>query len=86
MITAETFSQMALSFAGTEEVTHFDRVGFKVRGKRMFASYLDKDNTANVFLTPGEQAVFCQMATVGIYQKLKPGCRSKLFIGTKQRK
>ena len=67
MITAETFSQMALSFAGTEAVTHFDRVGFKVIGKRMFASYLDKDNTANVFLTPGEQAVFCQMATVGIY-------------------
>ena len=67
MITAENFSEMALSFAGTEEVTHFDRVGFKVIGKRMFASYLDKDNTANVFLTPGEQAVFCQMVTVGIY-------------------
>ena len=27
----------------------------------MFATYLEKDNTANIFLTPKEQAVFCKM-------------------------
>ena len=27
----------------------------------MFSTYLEKDNTANVFLTPKEQAIFCQM-------------------------
>lgn len=53
---------MALSFSGTEQVPHFDRTGFKVTGKRMFATYLEKDNTANIFLTPKEQAVFCKMA------------------------
>jgi hypothetical protein len=61
MITGELFAQMALSFPGTEQVPHFERVGFKVTGKRMFATYLQKDNTANIFLTPKEQAVFCQM-------------------------
>lgn len=32
----------------------------------MFATYLEKDNTANIFLTPAEQAIFCQMDK-GIY-------------------
>jgi len=61
MITGELFAQIALSFPGTEQVPHFERVGFKVTGKRMFATYLQKDNTANIFLTTKEQAVFCQM-------------------------
>jgi YjbR protein len=61
MITGESFAQMALSFPGTGQVPHFERVGFKVTGKRMFATYLQKDNTANIFLTPKEQAVFIQM-------------------------
>ena len=61
MVTKELFTQIALSFPGTEQVPHFERVGFKVTGKRMFATYLEKDNTANIFLTPNEQVVFCQM-------------------------
>jgi len=62
----ESFAKMALSFSGAEQVPHFERVGFKVTGKRMFATYLEKDNTANIFLTPKEQAVFCKMDK-GIY-------------------
>ncbi|HUB61115.1 MAG TPA: MmcQ/YjbR family DNA-binding protein [Puia sp.] len=61
MITGTQFAQLALSFPGTEQVLHFERIGFKVTGKRMFSTYLEKDNTANVFLTPVEQAVFCKM-------------------------
>ena len=61
MITEKLFTQMALSFPGTEQVPHFERIGFKVTGRRMFATYLQKDNTANIFLTPEEQTVFCQM-------------------------
>ena len=67
MITSELFAKMALSFPGTEQLPHFERVGFKVTGKRMFATYLEKDNTANIFLTPKEQAVFVQMAAGNIY-------------------
>jgi hypothetical protein len=66
MIKREQFAEMALSFPGTEQAPHFERAGFKVIGRRMFATYLEKDNTANVFLTPAEQAVFCKMAK-GIY-------------------
>jgi len=67
MITADAFMEMALSFAGTEQRPHFERKGFRVSGKRMFATYLEKDNTANIFLTPIEQAVFCKMDVRHIY-------------------
>jgi hypothetical protein len=66
MIKGDEFARMALSFTGTEQVPHFERVGFKITGKRMFATYLAADNTANVFLTPEEQAVFCKMSD-GVY-------------------
>ncbi len=61
VIAEKTFIAMALSFPGTEQVPHFDRIGFKVTGRRMFATYLAKDKTANVFLTPHEQRAFCKM-------------------------
>ena len=66
MITGKSFAQMALSFPGTEQVPHFERIGFKVTGKRMFTTYLETDHTANIFLTPNEQAVFSAMDK-GIY-------------------
>ncbi len=67
MITEQTFTEIALSFPGTETTPHFERTGFKVAGKRMFATYLAKNNTANVFVTPEEQAVFCGMDAANIY-------------------
>lgn len=67
MISGDAFTKMALSFLGTEQRPHFERTGFRVIGKRMFASYLAADNTANIFLTPSEQALFCSMDTVNIY-------------------
>ena len=67
MITEQMLKQMTSSFQGTEEVKHFDRIGFKVIGKRMFATYLAKDNTANIFLTPAEQKLFCEMDPQNIY-------------------
>jgi hypothetical protein len=60
-MTGAAFAKLALSFPGTEQVPHFERIGFKVTGRRMFSTYLQKDNTANIFLTPKEQAVFCKM-------------------------
>lgn len=67
MITGEKFSELALSFPGTGRKPHFERTGFIVIGKRMFATYLAKDNSANVFLTPEEQALFCKIDSVNIY-------------------
>ena len=67
MITSTAFSEMALSFPGTEAVPHFERKGFRVMGKRMFATLLAEANTANIFLRPEEQAVFCAMDKKHIY-------------------
>ena len=67
MIPGEKFIELVLSFAGTAQKPHFDRIGFNVIGKRMFATYLAKDNTANIFLTPAEQTVFCKMDAKNIY-------------------
>ena len=67
MITVNTFYAMALSFPGTEQVPHFDRVGFKVTGKRMYATYLAAEHTTNILLSPAEQKVFCKKHDEGIY-------------------
>src|SRR5437763_4084870 len=67
MVTMQSFISLALSFPNTERVTHFDRIGFKVIGRRMFATYLESNNTANIFLTPMEQEVFCKMDNKNIY-------------------
>ena len=67
MIDMKAFRDMALSFPHTEQVPHFERVGFKIIGKRMFTTYLEKNNTANIFLTPAEQKLFCKIAKTNIY-------------------
>jgi|SRR5450755_256481 YjbR len=67
MISEKIFIEMALSFPGTEQTPHFERIGFKVTGKRMFATYLSENNTANIFMTPEEQRVFCKMNAAHIY-------------------
>lgn len=60
-MTKKDFFELALSFPGTETKPHFERIGFKIINKRMFATYLENTNSANIFLTPGEQSVFCKM-------------------------
>ena len=49
MIDMKTFQGMALSFPNTEQVPHFERIGFKITGRRMFATYLEKNNTAKLY-------------------------------------
>jgi hypothetical protein len=58
---------MALQFAGAETAPHFDRIAFKVAKRRSFATYLEADNTANIFLTPKEQRAFCRMDKKNIF-------------------
>ena len=67
MLGEKQFRDLALSFPHTEEVPHFERIGFKVTGRRMFATYLASDNTANIFLSPAEQKVFCKLDHTHIY-------------------
>ena len=65
-MTKKNITDLVLSFLGTEMCPHFERIVFKVAKKRMFATYLDKDNSVNIFLTPEEQKLFCKINT-GIY-------------------
>jgi hypothetical protein len=37
-MTTEEFIDLALSFRGTISMPHFDRIAFKVEGKRIFAT------------------------------------------------
>ena len=66
-MTGDEFREMALQFAGTETAPHFDRTAFKVIKRRSFATYLESDNTANIFLTPHEQKTFCLMDRKNIF-------------------
>jgi len=63
----EAFISLALSFSGTEQKPHFNRIGFKITGKRMFATYFEAEQTANIFLSVEEQKVFCEMDSENIY-------------------
>jgi hypothetical protein len=67
MITELHYTEIALSLPHTERVKHFDRIGFKVKGKRMFSTYLEGNNTANLFLTPAQQRQFCERDPDNIY-------------------
>lgn len=66
-MTTEAFEALLFSLTGIEKKPHFDRVGYKVVGKRMIATYLAKNHTVNIFLSPEEQAAFCNLNASQIY-------------------
>ncbi|MEZ4720985.1 MAG: MmcQ/YjbR family DNA-binding protein [Flavobacteriales bacterium] len=59
-MTTEEFAALALAFPNSEASPHFDRVAFKVIGKRIFATLHEKSNSVNIKLTPTEQIEFCE--------------------------
>lgn len=63
----EAFRALVLSFPGTEENPHFDRRAFKVTGRRIFATILEKSRSVNVKLHPSEQEEFCTLGGEAIY-------------------
>lgn len=67
MVNTETFRKLALSFPRTEQNPHFDRVAFKVTGKRIFASLLEEANSANIKLSQEEQKLFVEADPVSVY-------------------
>jgi hypothetical protein len=60
MATAKDFRRIALSLEGTSEAPHFERTAFKVR--RIYATLAPDGRTANLMLTPDEQALKCEVA------------------------
>jgi hypothetical protein len=60
MATAKDLRRLALSLEGTTEAPHFDRTAFKVR--RIYATLAADGRSANLMLTPDEQALKCEVA------------------------
>jgi hypothetical protein len=60
MATAKDFRRIALSLPGTTEAPHFERIAFKVR--RIYATLAPDGRTANLMLSPDEQALKCEVA------------------------
>jgi len=60
MATAQDFRRIALSLEGTTEAPHFERTAFRVR--RIYATLTPDGRTANLMLTPDEQALKCEVA------------------------
>ena len=60
MATAADFRRIALSLPGTTEAPHFDRTAFRV--KRIYATLAADGRSANLMLTPDEQALKCLTA------------------------
>jgi hypothetical protein len=60
MATARDLRRIALSLEGTTEAPHFDRAAFKVR--RIYATLAADGKSANLMLTPDEQALKCEVA------------------------
>ena len=58
--------QMALSFAGVVELSHFNRASFRIN-KRIFATLDEKASIAVLMFSPLEQSVFCAFDTTIIY-------------------
>ncbi len=63
MATAEEFTEIAMSLAGTEAAPHMDRTAFKV--KRIYATLHSDGLTANLKLLPDEQEVKCLTHAAG---------------------
>ena len=62
----EEFKDIVLSFQGTIAMPHFNRVAFKVEGKRIFATLHEESESANILLSIPEQKIFSAMCK-GIY-------------------
>ncbi|MCA0238846.1 MAG: MmcQ/YjbR family DNA-binding protein [Bacteroidetes bacterium] len=67
MVSTDTFRDIALSLNGVIEQPHFDRTAFKVTGKKIFASLLESEHSANILVPVEEQGVFAQYAPDAIY-------------------
>jgi len=63
----EEFKETAMAFPGTEVAPHFDRTAYRVVKKRIFATSHEPSQSANILLTPTEQAEFCGLEASGIY-------------------
>jgi predicted DNA-binding protein (MmcQ/YjbR family) len=66
MVSIKTFRTLALSFPETSEQPHFEKTSFRV-GKKIFATYDDKNKRACIKLSEIDQDVFSSINKEIIY-------------------
>ncbi|MBC7485345.1 MAG: MmcQ/YjbR family DNA-binding protein [Cytophagaceae bacterium] len=66
-MTTQQFHELALSFPGTEDNPHFDRIAYTVTGKKIFASVHEESQSANLKLSVADQAVFSKFDKAMVY-------------------
>ena len=66
MISIEIFREICLSMPEAYEVPHWDRAAFRTK-KRIFATLLETEHTANFRFTPEVQAAFCEQDAQAFY-------------------
>jgi hypothetical protein len=79
----DTFRQIALSFADTSEVFHFEKKAFRSK-KKIFATLMESTGIGVALLTPAEQYVFCKLNEKNIYPVPgKWGLKGATFLNIK---
>jgi predicted DNA-binding protein (MmcQ/YjbR family) len=66
MVSIKTFRALALSFPETSEQPHFKKTSFRV-GKKIFATYHEKNNSVCIKLSEIDQDVFSSYNNEIIY-------------------
>jgi len=66
MISLQTARQLALSYEGVEEQSHFEKPSFRIK-KKIFLTLDEKNQVACIRLDEIEQDIFCRIDTTLIY-------------------
>lgn len=60
-MTQQEFEEEVLAFEGVEAHPHFQRIAYRVKDKRIFATLDEQLNSANIYLPVPDQQVFAKM-------------------------
>ena len=66
-MTSSAFKTLALSIPSAEANPHFEKVAFKVKGKKIFATLDESKATAVLKLSLVDQSVFCDFGKTAVY-------------------
>lgn len=66
-MTSATFRNLALSLDNAEARPHFDRIAFRIKGKKIFATLHEKNAVAVLKLSAVDQSVFCDLGKEAVY-------------------
>lgn len=66
-MTSASFKTLALSYPSAEASPHFEKVAFKVKGKKIFATLHEATATAVLKLSPVDQSVFSDFGKEAVY-------------------